>query len=141
MSDFYKYFKENMDALNLPAPESLFSSLTTAVSTSTTILGTLEKLGPATTLREVIGATTKLEALSVIASVSAAFYVGAIIGSIAVATGRTLSGGTSLADVLFTAQKHNLKPEWLTRYLSAYPGIYNASAPGRDSYRHRLAFV
>jgi len=115
MSDSYKYFKENMEALNVPAPESLFSSLTTAVSTSTTILGTLEKLGPATTLREVIGATTKLEALSVIASVSAAFYVGAIIGSIAVATGRTLSGGTSLADVLFTAQKHNLKPEWLTR--------------------------
>ncbi|KPY32751.1 MULTISPECIES: hypothetical protein [Pseudomonas] len=141
MSDFYKYFKENMDALNLPAPDALFGSVTTAVSTATTILGTLEKLGRGATMGEIIGATTKLEALSVIASVAAAFYVGAVIGSIAVATGRTISGGTSLSDVLFTAQKYNLKPDWLSHYLSAYPGIYNPSAPGRDGYKHRLAFV
>ncbi|KTB71833.1 hypothetical protein [Pseudomonas syringae] len=141
MSDFYKYFKENMDALNLPAPEALFGSLTAAVSTASTILGTIEKLGPTVTLGEIIGAATRLEALAAISAVSAAFYAGAVIGSIAVATGRTLSGGTSLSEVLFTAQKHNLAPEWLSRYLTAYPGIYSARAPGRDSYRHRLAFV
>ncbi|MEG5264219.1 hypothetical protein TRP66_07945 [Pseudomonas sp. JDS28PS106] len=141
MSDFYKYFKENMDALNLPAPESLFGSLTAAVSTASTILGIIEKLGPSVTLREIIGAATKLEALAVIGAVSAAYYAGAVIGSIAVATGRTLANGTSLGDVLFTAEKYNLKPDWLSKYLSSYPGIYRADVPGRAHYRHRLAMV
>lgn len=32
MSDFYKYFQENMDALGLPAPESLFGTASAAVA-------------------------------------------------------------------------------------------------------------
>ena len=34
MSEFYRYFKENMEALGLPAPESLFGSVTMAVESA-----------------------------------------------------------------------------------------------------------
>lgn len=40
MSDFYKYFKENMEALGLaPPPESLFGTQQLAISTISLILG------------------------------------------------------------------------------------------------------
>lgn len=38
-----------------------------------------------------------------------------VIGSIAVATGRTLGNGTSLADVVFTARRYKLPRKWLVR--------------------------
>jgi hypothetical protein len=34
MSDFYTYFKENMDGLGLPAPESPFGTLQAAVGSA-----------------------------------------------------------------------------------------------------------
>ena len=98
MSDFYKYFKENMEALGLmPPPESLFGTQQLAIGTISTILGCIEKFGTKVTVMEVIGAGTRLEQLAVVSAAGAAYYVGALIGSLAVATGRTLAGGTSLA--------------------------------------------
>ena len=46
MSGFYKYFKENMEALGLAAPESLFGMLKTAIGTAATILSQIDKYGP-----------------------------------------------------------------------------------------------
>ena len=46
MSGFYKYFKENMEALGLAAPESLFGTLQTAIGTAATILSQIDKYGP-----------------------------------------------------------------------------------------------
>lgn len=128
---FYGYFKENMDALGLPAPESLFGSVQSAVGTAAVILGFVDKFGTKVTVREMIGAGTRLEALGVAGACAAAFYVGAVIGSLAVATGRTLSGGTSLADVLFEASRLELKRPWLTSLLHRMPGIYDQSVSGR----------
>ena len=54
MSDFYKYFKENMDALNLPAPESLYGSITTAHASITGLLTYTDKFGPRVTVMEMI---------------------------------------------------------------------------------------
>lgn len=64
---FYKYFKENMEAMGMPAPEKLFGTLGTAVATATTILSTIDQLGKTATLGEIIGATTALEKLGVVA--------------------------------------------------------------------------
>ncbi|GFO62503.1 hypothetical protein M1B72_21130 [Geomonas paludis] len=44
MSEFYKYFKQNMDALNLPAPESIFGTVQSAVANTTVIVSYIEKL-------------------------------------------------------------------------------------------------
>jgi hypothetical protein len=128
MSEFYKYFSENMASLNLPAPENLFGTIGSAVGNAAAILSQIDKFGKGVTLGEIIGAGTKLEGLGVVAGCAAAFYVGAVIGSLAVATGRSLAGGTSLADVLFTAKKYKLHREWLAPALQRYPAAYSCKA-------------
>jgi len=137
MSDFYKYFKENMDALGVPCPESLFGNLQLATGTAATILGGMDKFGRSVTVGELIGAGTRLELLAAAGALSAAFVVGAIIGSIAVATGRTLSGGTSIADAVTTAHKYSLSRPWLTTVLQRYPGLYDRKMAGRGLYSSR----
>jgi len=41
-------------------------------------------------------------------SMGVTYYLGAVIGIIAVATGRSISGGVTIADVLFVSNGHNL---------------------------------
>lgn len=139
MSDFYQYFKENMDGLNLPAPVSLFGSLQLAVANASIFLSHIDKFGKTLTVGELVGAGTQLERLAVAANLSAAFYVGAVIGSIAVASGRSLAGGTSLADVLFEASKYKLNPTWLSSTLRTYPGIYKPRVGQRKTYYHHAS--
>jgi hypothetical protein len=135
MSDFYKYFKENMDALNLPAPESLYGSVVTAQASISSMLAYVDKYGTRVTVLEMIGAGTNLERLATVGAMQGAGYIGAVIGSLAVATGRTLAGGTSLSDVLFEASRWNLKRDWLLPLLYRNPGIYDPSVRGRKHYK------
>ncbi|WP_426192178.1 hypothetical protein [Massilia sp. DWR3-1-1] len=128
MSDFYKYFKENMNGLNLAAPEALFGTLQMALGTTASVLGLVEKLGTRVTVLDVIGAGTRMEALAVVGACSATYYVGAVIGSLAVATARSLAGGTSLADVMFVARLHKFNPPWLLGQLQRDPRLYKGSA-------------
>jgi hypothetical protein len=141
MSDFYKYFKENMDGLGLPAPQSLFGSLQAAVGNASVLLGTIDKFGKRVTIREIIGAGTRLEGLSAAAGCAAAFYVGAVIGSIAVATGRSIAGGTSISDVLATAKQYGLARPWLTANIRRWPAIYNPRVASRNAYRQYASIV
>jgi hypothetical protein len=90
-------------------------------------MSAVEKFGKTVTLREVIGAGTKLEGLAVIGACSAAYYAGAVIGSLAVASGRTLGGGTSLADVMFIAKQNDWNAPWLRGTLHRAPHLYNGS--------------
>ncbi|SFI03313.1 hypothetical protein SAMN04515618_108118 [Collimonas sp. OK307] len=113
MPSFYDYFKENMEGLGLPAPASLFGSVQAAVANASIILSQIDKFGKTVTIGELIGAGTRLEGLGIIAACSAAFYVGAVIGSIAVATGRSFAGETSLSDVLRISRRYNLSRPWL----------------------------
>ncbi len=135
MSEFYKYFKENMEALGLPAPNSLFGTLQTAIATASTILSQIDKYGPRVTIRDLAKGATRLEQLTYLGSVCAAFYVGAVIGSIAVATGRSLAGGTSIVDVLFVATRHDLNRSWLLSVLQRWPAIYDSNASARNMFR------
>jgi hypothetical protein len=112
-NNFYSYFKQNMEAMGLPAPQNLFGTIGTALATATSILTQIDKFGPTVTVAEIIGAGTALEVSGVMAACSAAFYVGAVIGSIAVATGRSISGGMSIADIMYTADLYNLNRTWL----------------------------
>ena len=79
MSKFYKYFKENMEALGLvPPPQSLFGTQQLAIGTISTILGCIDKFGTRVTMMEVIGAGSKLEQLAVVGAVGASYYAGGI---------------------------------------------------------------
>jgi hypothetical protein len=62
-SDFYKYFKENMDSLGLDCPETLFATNGTAVNTAVTILSAIQQHGSKVTVAELVGAGTGLEKL------------------------------------------------------------------------------
>lgn len=135
MSKFYKYFKANMDSLGLPAPETLFGSAQTAVANAAIFLGHIDKYGKAVTVGDLIGAGTKLECLGVIAALSASFYVGAIVGSLAVATGRSLAGGISIADVVMTANRHGLNRPWLVSTLYRWPAIYSRNGTRVQNYK------
>ncbi|HZX27484.1 MAG TPA: hypothetical protein VFF16_10465 [Telluria sp.] len=85
MGSFHTYFEENMNSLDLPAPAQLFGNLQTTVGTLNQILAALEKFGPRVTVIEVARAGTKLEVLAAVGAISAAYYAGAVIGSLAVA--------------------------------------------------------
>lgn len=139
MSQFYKYFKENMDALGLPAPESLFGTLQSAVASAAAILSQIDKFGRAVTIRELLVAGSRLEKLAIVGACSASFYVGAVIGSIAVATGRTLAGGTTIADVLHTARVQNLYRSWLFVAYSRHPVLYDKRLAFRNNLNPRMA--
>ncbi len=125
MSDFYKYFKENMDSLGLVTPENLFGSSQSAVSTASTLLALIDRFGKKVTVAEMVGAGTGVEKLAVLGAMNASYYVGAVIGSIAIATGRTLAGGASLSDVLLSAQMNHLHRPWLGTVMMRHPEIYS----------------
>lgn len=114
---FYGYFKENMDAMGAPCPETLFSTATTATATIKTILAEIEKHGPSVTVAELAVAGTGLEILGFAAAGTAAAYVGICIGSLAVATGKSISGGYSLGDLFATAHLHDINSEYLAYIL------------------------
>ena len=136
MSEFQRYFKENMEALGLPAPDSLFGSVQSAVTTVTVLLASIDKFGQRITIAELIGAGTRLEKLGMIGTLSAAFYAGACIGSLAVATGRSLSGGASVADVLLYARVNHLHRPWLAAELYRAPGIYRPKVAARATHKY-----
>ncbi len=97
--DFKKYFEQNMKELGAPSPSSLFDTYQKAVGTAAILVGTLHKLGKGATIGELIGATTGIVALMVAASFGAAAYTGIVIGSIAVASGRSLGCGYKVSDM------------------------------------------
>ncbi|MYM31235.1 hypothetical protein GTP58_23125 [Duganella sp. CY15W] len=136
-SDFYRYFKENMDGLGLDCPETLFATKGTAIQTATTILTAIQQHGSKVTVAELIGAGTGLEKLFYLGALRASYYVGAVICSIAIASGRSLAGGMSLSDVLLAAQSSHLHRPWLASVLMRWPGIYQQNIRSRRSYRQR----
>jgi hypothetical protein len=130
-----------MESLGLTAPPaSLYGTQALAISTISAILAYLDKFGTKVTVIELAGAGTKLERLTVIGTLGAAYYAGAAIGSLAVATGRTMSGGTSIADVLFEASKQGWNRTWLTSLFHRRPGLYNANVSGRKLIKHHENF-
>ncbi|CAN7445709.1 MULTISPECIES: hypothetical protein [Duganella] len=134
-SDFYKYFKQNMDGLGLDCPETLFASNGTAVQTATVILAGIKQFGRNVTLAELIGAGTGLEKLIYLGALRASYYAGAVIGSIAVAAGRSFAGGMSISDVLTNAQSNHLHEPWLPSVLLQWPGIYRQDQKSRKNYK------
>lgn len=138
MSKFFQYFDENMKSMGLVAPKNLFSSSMTTVATAKTILGAIDKLGADATIGEIVGATTGLEALGVVAAVGAVYYLGAIIGSLAVATGRVLGHGARISDALAFATTNQIYRPWLSNVLNVYPGIVDTNRKGRILYKSMM---
>ncbi|WP_342705219.1 hypothetical protein OHZ10_29715 [Burkholderia arboris] len=126
--NFYRAFRDNMDALGLPAPASLFAVQQTAVGTLATILGALKTLGPTATVGELIGATTGLELLAAVSALGASFYVGAVIGSLIVAADASLvcdkHGMAAVDGIRIWAGRRGLAvPQDVYRMIERYPEV------------------
>jgi hypothetical protein len=142
---FKDAFQKNMAALNLPAPDSLFSTYTTAMTNLSAMLNALAKLGPGATVAEMVGATTGLEILAAIAGITAAAYTGAVIGSLIVAANAS-SVCTTSAQVTPSVSRWaasngiRVSPTMQT-FLQRHPEVMIASSPLRMSYalRNRVA--
>jgi hypothetical protein len=141
VSNFYRYFKENMAGLGLPAPETLFGTVRATVGSASALMAQIDKFGARVTVRELIVAGTRLEGLATIGACSAAFYAGAVVGSLAVALGRSLAGGTSLADVLMIARRYRLARPWLAANLMRLPGVYDRRLASRSACRSLATVV
>ncbi|WP_230079431.1 hypothetical protein [Xanthomonas oryzae] len=107
---WFEYYKENMEALGLAAP-GIYGSVTSLISALGVMVALAEKMGPRVTIIEVAKAGTKTEMFAVLSAVSASAYLGAAVGSVAVASGRTLSCGTSLSDVLAYSSRNGLSSD------------------------------
>lgn len=106
--NFKKYFAENMHDLGLKTPSDYFDTVASAISTGQLVAKTPDTLGKGATLEELAGATTGLEKLMVGGSILASYYGGAVIGSVAVATGRFSGCGTRLSDFFIFLHNNNL---------------------------------
>lgn len=135
---FSDVFTENMTAIGLPVPSSLFGALGTTLGTVGAIAGAISKFGTSVTVAEII-LTLPLEGSAVVVAaavgdivaacgaVAAAFYVGACIGSVLVAAYETLAV-PALAKVASWAVDLGTKlgmPLWqfMEQVLNTYPRL------------------
>ncbi len=131
--DFKKYFTENMNALGAPVPTGLFDSYQKAIGTAATLVGTLHLLGKGATVGELIGATVGLEKLAVATAFGATFYVGVVIGSIAVASGRSLGCGNRMSDMFVFTRQNNLQFKGWHSFYIHNPQVLDKSHSFRNS--------
>lgn len=153
---FYDDFNDNMAELGLPAPRTLFGSLATATATISAMVRLVQVYGTKVTVAEMVGtlpgaavgagggavgvATAASEALLVIGALSGSFYVGACIGSLAVATGKALSGGTSIGDCVSAATLAGIPtPQWLIDTLATSLALRGAPRRGTGGSRTAIA--
>lgn len=132
--DFKKYFNENMKDLGLPVPQTLFDNYSAAIANTGLILEAIRTLGKGATMGEVAKATTGLEKLKVAAAIGASYYVGAVIGSIAIASGRSLGCGYRISDMFIFLDQKNLKFEDWNHFYVNNPEILDKSNTFRSTY-------
>lgn len=118
------------------AAETLFANATTALATDTALATQIDKFVPRSPSWKSLVLACGWKKLAVVGACSAAFYAGAVVGSIAVATGRILANGTSLSDVMLLLALNNLDREWMRTCIQRDPGLYTSYYPGKMFYRH-----
>jgi hypothetical protein len=131
---WHAYFTENMEALGLDVPKSWYGKGTQIVATLAALVALSEKFGSRVTIGELLSAGTKGELLLVAGSGYASWYLGAAVGSAAVASGRYIGCGTQMIDILGYAGRNQLLTPAITRRLMVHSEIYDSSKKNRRHY-------
>ena len=121
--DFVKYWEENMNALDLWVPSTSYE----AAGGITGSIGLVASVVETNASISVIEAFTRAK-ISVVATrlgaLYASYWTGAAIGSIAVATGRSMSCGASIADALWIARdQFKIYGSWLEAEFIKHPEL------------------
>jgi hypothetical protein len=82
---FSKAFQDNMTALGMPAPPTLFFSLASALKQLGAMIDAFQSVGSRATVAQMVAAAGWHESFEGIGEMSAMFYIGAVIGSVDVA--------------------------------------------------------
>ncbi|WP_244100003.1 hypothetical protein [Burkholderia anthina] len=138
MPDFFEAFQANMTALHMPVPTTLFATLQTSLASDATMMGAIKSLGANATVGELLGATTKLEIATVGTAILGSAYLGAVIGSLMVATDASLSCGPGKGNTNLSMAV----AQWGAKYgLAVHPLVMaqilrhpEVVAPGPHSY-------
>gem|GEM_PF-1618603 len=135
--DWIDYWKENMTALGIKPPEGYYATQVAVSSAIGTLVGVVEKFGPRVTVMELIGAGILSEKFLIFSGMLASAYVGAMIGSGAVATQRCLMKGTTLGDVLYYSTYNHWSNQAVLKVIRSNPQIYEVDIPGRQFFLMR----
>lgn len=133
-SKFFDYFAENMGALGLPASREMFGNVGAAVASINGLEAYILKYGKKLTVRELIGAGFRFDKNATLGAMYASFYLGAAIGSLAVATARCMGGGLTLGEILFSAAQHGFASPWAHTHLAQNRVIWDQNMQGRSVY-------
>ena len=130
------YWRENMEALGLPTSSTVYGTQTLMAGSISSLVNVSARFGPRVTVWELVKAGSKVDAMAVVFGMSASWYLGAAVGSAAVATGRHLGCGTQIIDVISYAARHQMLTPRISAQLVAHPEIYDASRRNRFLYGH-----
>ncbi len=151
------HFMENMGALGLQTPSSLFDTAKTTLLTIGPIIGAVEKFGTTATLGELVtGATQVTVASEVIiasAGVLASAYGGAVVGSAFVASvysvkcdisratpvpkGQTgMKSRFNASDVIEFAKRNEVYAPWMEDLFRRQPEIIDPAVATALSRKH-----
>lgn len=135
--DFITYANDNMRQLGLTPVENMGDTVDQALVKLGTMAGTVAILGKGATVAELVLATTIVEKIAVGATLYASYYVGAYIGSFAVATGKYLSCGSSIADALTFIEDNNIKFNNAKVFFANNLEILSTTMPNREAFVKR----
>lgn len=136
---FYPAFKNNMEAIGLTAPSNLFATQTSTLGVIGQLTGVVHTMGMKVTLRELVGAGTAVEKLSYLGALYGAYYLGGMIGSLAVAGDAfyACKNGPAAAarmhQAIFASGIATLGPP-MHLFLMSHPELFDLSSPRRKTY-------
>jgi hypothetical protein len=133
--DFKKYFDENMQALGLPVPDGLFGSIKIAIETAGAMVSALHLLGPNAIVAELVRATFAVEKLLLAAAFYAAYYTGAVIGSIVVALSKSTGCGSSIVEMSVFLHRHQLAFSGWDVFFVRHPQVLDTEHACRLSFK------
>jgi len=136
--NFKKYFVENMNELGLNVPSGMFQTAKNAIQTSALIIAAIHHLGKGATMAEIGGATVALEKVVVLGGMLAYLYGGVAIGSIAVATGRSLGCGSRISDMFVYVNQNNLRFRGWHPFYFHHPEIFDKNDHNRRRFGMKI---
>ena len=110
---FLEYFNKNMDSLGLPGFEGIYMSAAEILAAIAAIAQGVDAYGRKATLADLLKKKNIALRTSVGLGVLAAFWVGAAIGSFAVAAGRSLGCGATIGDVIWKLRNSGVNGGWV----------------------------
>lgn len=130
---FAHYFEDNMKALGLPAPTSSYTTIVATVGALKGMSDAIATYGRTATITQLTLRITwgyavapiVARAAGFILAMGAAYYVGAMIGSAAVAAYKSAgcTGPISVAQVVAWARSNDIDAQWLEAELISNPEI------------------